>query len=287
LKQVTHNRVGKLDAIELPEPLAGPGELVIANAASLISAGTEKMVLGQGRESLISRARTQPEKARRVLEMIKKDGLLDAVRQVRAKLNEPTSMGYSSAGVVIACGAGVQGYQVGDRVASNGPHAGVVAVPMNLCGRIPDGVSYDHACYAIVGSIALQGVRRAKVTLGESVLVIGLGLVGQLTVMMLKAAGCRVIATDLDAGKCELASKLGADIARPGLDAAQVHGLTNSIGADAVVITAATPSNAPIELAADAVRRRGRVVLVAIHQRSSSASAIAPTAARVERVANV
>lgn len=265
MKQVTQNiKSGKLDLADLPEPLASPGELVIANAASLISAGTEKMVMGLAKKSLIGKARARPDHARRVLQKIKTDGLLETVRQVRAKLGEPLPMGYSSAGVVVACGDGVQGYQVGDRVASNGPHAGVVVVPVNLCARIPDDVSYDHASFAVVGSIALQGVRLSKVNLGETVMVIGLGLVGQVTVMILKAAGCRVLATDLDPGKCDLAMQLGADVSKPGLSASQVESLTGGIGADAVIITAATQSNAPIELSADAVRRRGRVVLVGV-----------------------
>lgn len=265
LKQVTQNiKSGKLDIADLPEPMASPGELVIANAASLISAGTEKMVMGLAKKSLIGKARSRPDHARRVIQKMKTEGFFETIRQVRAKLGEPIPMGYSSAGVVVACGDGVQGYQVGDRVASNGPHAGVVAVPVNLCARIPDSVSYDHASFAVVGSIALQGVRLSKVTLGESVMVIGLGLVGQMTVMVLKAAGCRVLATDLDPGKCELALKLGADIAKPGLSASQVESLTGGVGADAVIITAATESNAPIELSADAVRRRGRVVLVGV-----------------------
>ena len=145
-----------------------------------------------------------------MLEKVRNEGLFETLRQVRAKLDEnPMSMGYSSAGVVLACGHGVSGYKVGDRVASNGPHAGVVTVPVNLCARIPEGVTYDNASFAVVGSIAMQGVRLSKVSLGESALVIGLGLVGQLAVMILKAAGVRVIAaTDLDPEKCDLAIKL-------------------------------------------------------------------------------
>lgn len=265
MKQVTQNiRSGQLELNDLPEPLASPGELVIANAASLISAGTEKTVMGLAKKSLIGKARARPDHVRRVLQKVKNEGLFETIRQVRAKLGEPMAMGYSSAGVVLAVGDGVQGYQVGDRVASNGPHAGVVAVPINLCARIPDNVSYDHASFAVVGSIALQGVRLAKVGLSDNVMVIGLGLVGQLTVMILKAAGCKVFATDLDPDKCELATKLGADVARPGLSASQVESLTAGIGADAVLICAATESNGPIELSADAVRKRGRVVLVGV-----------------------
>lgn len=250
--------------MELPEPLALPGELLIANVASLISAGTEKSIMGLAKKSLIGKARSRPDHVRRVLEKVRNEGLFETLRQVRAKLDEPMSMGYSSAGVVLACGHGVSGYKVGDRVASNGPHAGVVTVPVNLCAQIPEGVTYDHASFAVVGSIAMQGVRLSKVSLGESALVIGLGLVGQLAVMILKAAGVRVIATDLDPEKCALALKLGADVASSNLSVQQTKTFSNDYGVDAVLITAATESNAPIELAAAAIRQRGRVVLVGV-----------------------
>lgn len=250
--------------MELPEPLALPGELLIANVASLISAGTEKSIMGLAKKSLIGKARSRPDHVRRVLEKVRNEGLFETLRQVRAKLDEPMSMGYSSAGVVLACGHGVSRYKVGDRVASNGPHAGVVTVPVNLCARIPEGVTYDHASFAVVGSIAMQGVRLSKVSLGESALVIGLGLVGQLAVMILKAAGVRVIATDLDPEKCALALKLGADVASSNLAVQQTRTFSNGYGLDAVLITAATESNAPIELAAAAIRQRGRVVLVGV-----------------------
>lgn len=265
MKQVLQSiRSGDLDVLELPEPLARPGELLIANVASLISAGTEKSIMGLAKKSLIGKARSRPDHVRRVLEKVRNEGLFETLRQVRAKLDEPMAMGYSSAGVVLACGPGVSGYKVGDRVASNGPHAGVVTVPVNLCARIPESVTYDHASFAVVGSIAMQGVRRSKVSLGESVLVIGLGLVGQLVVMLLKAAGVRVIANDLDPEKCALAKKLGADVSSSTLSVKQIQTLSNGHGVDAVLITAATESNAPIEFAADAIRQRGRVVLVGV-----------------------
>ncbi len=152
----------------------------------------------------------------------------------------------------------------GDRVASNGNHAEVVSVPVNLCAGVPDGVSLEHASFAVLGAIALQGVRLAQIELGETVLVIGLGLVGQLAVSLLNAAGCRVIGTDPDRSKCELALRMGAAIAAPGISGTAVASETGGLGADAVVITASTKSNGPIELAADAVRKRGRVVLVGV-----------------------
>src|SRR5262249_52087759 len=154
---------------------------------------------------------------RRVLEKIRNEGLLHTVRQVFAKLDEPLAMGYASAGIVLACGAGVQDFKPGDRVASNGPHAGVVSVPRHLCARVPDGVPLAHAAFTVLGSIALQSVRLAKIEIGGTALVIGLGLVGQLAVALLRAAGVRVVGTDPDAKKCELALRMGAAVARPDL----------------------------------------------------------------------
>ena len=250
--------------VDCPAPVAQAGQVLIANASSLISAGTEKMVMDLASKSLLGKARERPDHVRRVLEKVRNEGLFNTVRAVREKLDEPMTMGYSSAGVVVACGHGVECYKPGDRVASNGNHAELVAVPVNLTARIPDNVCFDHAAFGVLGSISLHGVRLSKTTLGETVFVIGLGLVGQLAVGLLSAAGCRVIGTDLDAGKCELALKMGADIARPGLNGSNIEELTAGAGADAVLITASTKSNGPIELAAAAVRKRGRVVLVGV-----------------------
>ena len=242
-----------------------PGHLLIANAASVISAGTEKMTMDLARKSLLGKARERPDQVRRVLEKLRNEGFFQTLNQVREKLDEPMTMGYSSAGIVLACGAGVQSFKPGDRVASNGPHAGVVCVAKHLCARVPDNVPFDHAAFAVLGAIAMQGVRLSKVTLGETALVIGLGLIGQITVALLKAAGVRVIGTDLAAHKCELAAeKMGTDIARPALSAGDVLELTRGLGVDAVLITASTKSQGPINLAANAVRQKGRVVLVGV-----------------------
>jgi len=249
---------------QLPAPLGQPGHLLIANERSLVSAGTEKMVIELAKKSLLGKARERPDQVRRVVEKIRNEGFFDTLRQVREKLDEPMTMGYSSTGVVLACGDGVQAYKPGDRVASNGPHAEVVCVPKHLCARVPDSVASDQAAFTVLGAIAMQGVRLSKATLGETVLVIGLGLVGQLTVALLKAAGCRVVATDLDASRCELAVKMGADISRPNLKASDVGQLTGGLGADAVLITAATKSDGPVQLASEAVRQKGRIVLVGV-----------------------
>lgn len=265
MKQIVQNiRSGRLSIVQTPPPAFYGEHILIANAASLISAGTEKMVMDLAQKSLLGKARERPDHVRRVIEKVRQEGLVSTVRAVLTKLDAPMAMGYASAGVVLEVGEGVQGFKVGDRVASNGPHAGVVSVAKHLCARVPDSVPLEHAAFTVLGAIAMQGVRLSRAVVGETVFVIGLGLVGQLTVAILKAAGCRVIGTDLDAGKCELAVQMGAAVSRPGVSAGDVEAMTGGLGADAVVITASTKSNGPIDLAAGAVRPKGRVVLVGV-----------------------
>ncbi|MBP62406.1 MAG: alcohol dehydrogenase [Planctomycetaceae bacterium] len=265
MRQVVQNvNDGQLSIADRPAPCHQTGQVLIANRSSLISAGTEKMARELARKSLLAKARERPDHVRRVLAKVRNEGLWNTVQQVREKLDDPMPMGYCSSGIVLACGAGVQEFQPGDRVASNGQHADVVAVPKNLCAKVPEGVGFDQAAFTVLGAIAMQGVRLSKVTLGETVLVIGLGLVGQMTVALLKAAGATVIGTDLDPAKCELAKQMGATEARVGLRASELEALTGGLGADAVLITASTKSNAPIDLAANAVRQKGRVVLVGV-----------------------
>ncbi|MHB1421810.1 MAG: bi-domain-containing oxidoreductase [Gemmataceae bacterium] len=255
-------RRGELSVAAVPEPLARPGHVLIANACSLISAGTEKMVMELAKKSLLGKARERPDHVRRVLQKLRGEGFFNTIRQVLEKLDEPMTMGYSSAGIVLACGAGVQQFKPGDRAASNGPHAGVVCVPKNLCARVPDAVPFDRAAFTVLGAIALQGVRLARLGLGDTAFVVGLGLVGQIAVALLRANGCRVLGTDLDPAKCRLAVQMGADRAESGLGANQVLEFTRGLGADAVLITASTKSDGPVELAGEAVRQKGRVVAV-------------------------
>ncbi len=251
------------EVVEIPTPSCGPNQILIANRASLVSAGTERSTIDLAKQSLLAKARSRPDHVARVLQKVRQEGLLGTIQQVRAKLGQPIPLGYSSAGVVIEVGKNVTEFKVGDRVASNGPHAGVVAVPKNLAAKIPDGVAFDDAAYAVIGAIGLQGVRLAKVGLGDIVLVIGLGLIGQITVGLLRAAGCTVIATDLDPSKRTLAEAMGADAVGT---ADEIVGILNQRygveGADVVIITASTKSNQPIELAGLAVRKKGRVVAV-------------------------
>ncbi|EYF03871.1 bi-domain-containing oxidoreductase [Chondromyces apiculatus] len=266
MKQVVQEvRSGRTTVREIPAPIAGPGQVVVGTMASLLSAGTERYVVELARKSLLGKARQRPDQVRRVLEKVRQEGLVTTFHQVVAKLDEPMPLGYSAAGVVLELGRGVSHLKPGDRVAVAGPHAGVVAVGTNLCARIPDEVSFEQAAYTSVGAIALEGVRLAGLGLGERVLVIGLGLIGQITVCLLKAQGCRVLGTDLDPDKLELARALGADevvAGNPSPD--RVRAFAGGHGVDAVIITAATASNAPIELAAAAARVRGKIVLVGV-----------------------
>ncbi len=263
MHQVVQNvRNGELNVRCVPEPVARSGHLLIANACSMVSAGTEKSVMELAQKSLLGKARERPDHVRRLLQKLRSEGILSTLAQVREKLDEPMTMGYSSAGVVLACGAGVQEFKPGDRVASNGPHAAVVCVPKHLCARVPDNVPFEQASFAFLGAIALQGVRLARLGLGDVAFVVGLGLVGQITVALLRANGCRVLGTDPDASKCALAVQLGADRAEPGMGGRVVLGLTHGLGADAVLITASTKSDGPVEVAGEAVRQKGRVVAV-------------------------
>ena len=265
MRQVVQDiRGGEIKVRAVPDPIARPGYVLIANARSLISAGTEKAAMELAQKSLLGKARERPDHVRRVLEKMKTEGFFRTLAQVRERLDEPMAMGYSSAGVVLACGEGVLEFKPGDRVASNGPHAGVVSAPRNLCARVPDWVSFDQAAFTVLGAIALQGMRLARLELGATAYVIGLGLVGQLAVALLKAAGCRVLAMDLDERKCELALRMGADEAVPSLTASGVLERTGRLGADAVLIAASARSSGPIEQAVEAVRKKGRVVLVGV-----------------------
>lgn len=265
MKQVVQDiRSGVTEVRTLPAPIAGQGQVVIATAASLISAGTERYVVDLARKSLLGKARERPDHVRRVLQKIRTEGLLLTAQQVRAKLDEPMPLGYSAAGVVLECGRGVQELKPGDRVATAAPHAGIIAASKMQCAKIPDGVTFEQAAYTSVAAIGLEGVRLARVTLGERVVVVGLGLIGQLVCAMLKAQGCKVFGVDIDPQKLERARAFGADATGIGTPRGEVMAFSDGKGVDAVILTAATPSNDPIEFAADVCRVRGRIVLVGV-----------------------
>ena len=256
---------GASDLPELPAPSVARGQLLIRSACSLVSAGTERMLVNFGKGSWIDKARQQPDKVQQVLEKARTDGLFTTLDAVRSKLDQPLTLGYCNVGTVVAVGSGVVGFQVGDRVASNGPHAELVAVPQHLCAPIPAAVSDEAATFTVLASIGLQGIRLANPTLGETFVVSGLGLIGLLTGQLLAAQGCRVLGLDPDPSKCALAETLGITALHlvSGVDPlAWCLEHTSGIGVDGVLITAATASSEPVHLAAQACRQRGRVVLV-------------------------
>ena len=266
MKQITQDMAnGETRLVETPRPRCTDGSVVIASSRSVVSAGTEKMLLKFGKAGWIDKARQQPDKVRMVFDKVRPDGLLPTIESVRSKLNQPLQMGYCNAGVVLE--SGVKGFSEGDRVVSSGPHAEIVRMPSNLCAKIPDDVDDETASFTVLGAIALQGVRLAAPTIGESVAVIGLGLIGLLTVQILRANGCRVIGLDFDSDRCKLAGQFGADVvdlSQGGDPVSQATAFSRHRGIDAVIITASTSSNDPVTQAARMSRKRGRIVLVGV-----------------------
>lgn len=260
-------RDGTTEVADVPAPLAGPGQVLIRTERSLVSAGTERMLVEFGKGNLLDKARQQPDKVRQVVDKVRTDGLGPTLETVRAKLDQPLALGYCNAGTVIAVGRGVAGFAPGDRVASNGKHAEIVAVPANLCARIPDGVGADEAAFTVVGAIALQGIRLVQPTLGETVVVTGLGLIGLMAVQVLRSHGCRVLGIDYDRDKLALAKAFGAetvDLSGGGDPLAAATAFSRGRGVDAVVVTATTKSSEPMHQAALMCRKRGRIVLVGV-----------------------
>lgn len=265
MKQVTQRlRDGRIEVVDVPAPELTPDGVLVDVRASLLSAGTERSKVQAGRASLLGKARARPDQARQVIEKARRDGLRETLAAVRMRLDAPSPLGYSAAGVVLAAGDRVRDIAVGDRVAIGGGdhavHADIDHVPANLCVRLPDGVSFEAAAFATVGAIALHGVRQSEAVVGERVAVIGLGLVGRLAAQLLRAAGCRVVGVDLDRDVVDAAA---ADVH----DGFPVGDLGDTLpaaatGCDAVLITAATPSSDPVSLAARLCRDRGRVVVV-------------------------
>jgi predicted dehydrogenase/threonine dehydrogenase-like Zn-dependent dehydrogenase len=269
MKQVIQNfRSGELKVDEVPETICQSGGILVNNAASLISAGTEKMVIDLANKSLVGKARERPDLVRQVINKLRRDGLMSTIQTVKARLETPLALGYSCAGTVREVGQGAEEFIVGDRVACAGmnyaSHAETVFIPKNLAVHIPEGVTFDEAAFVTLGAIALQGVRTAEVKLGDSVAVIGLGIIGQLTVQILKAAGCRAIGIDLDSARIELARALAADAAVRRDDDVEgaVAQFTGGYGVDAVIMTAAAETNDPIELAGSLARDRAIVSVV-------------------------
>ena len=257
---------GKTSLQQIPAPLVRKGHVVIRSTRSLVSLGTERMLVEFGKSSLIAKARQQPDKVKQVLEKIQSEGLIPTLEAVFNKLEQPLPLGYCNVGVVVEVGEGVQGIKIGDRVASNGPHAEIVCVPQNLVAVIPQEVSDDEAAFTVIGSIGLQGIRLCNPTLGETIVVVGLGLIGLITAELLVANGCRVIGIDLDDRKLALAHSKGILTLNPRQDKVEeaVLQLTSGVGADGVIITASAKGDEIITQAARMSRKRGRIILVGV-----------------------
>lgn len=269
MKQILQSiKDGSTELVEVPEPQAAPGYLLVRTAKTLISAGTERMLVEFSKANWLAKARQQPDKVRMVLDKIRTDGLATTLEAVQSKLDQPLALGYCNVGVVAELGASVDGFAVGDRVASNGKHAEMVSVPKNLCARIPDSVSDEQAAFTVLGAIALQGIRLSAPTLGECVVVTGLGAVGLLVVQILRAHGCRVMGIDFDPQRLALARRFGAEVAvNPGAGEdviAAALSFSRGRGVDAAIIAASTKSSEPVSQAAQMCRKRGRIVLIGV-----------------------
>jgi len=268
MKQILQDMAkGGSAIVEAPAPQATKNHVLINTTTTLISAGTERMLVDFGKANLIDKARAQPDKVKMVLEKVQTDGLMTTVDAVKSKLAQPLPLGYCNVGVVESVGKGAEGFQQGDRVVSNGPHADVVRVSKNLVAKIPENVSDEEASFTVVASIGLQGIRLANPTMGECFAVTGVGLIGLLTVQMLRAQGCRVLAIDFDQAKLDLAKQFGAETCNPGKGEDPVaagKAFSRGVGVDGVIITASTKSNDPVTQAARMSRKRGRIILVGV-----------------------
>jgi predicted dehydrogenase/threonine dehydrogenase-like Zn-dependent dehydrogenase len=266
MKQILQNLAnGETQLVEVPCPQVKNGQLLISTTKSLVSVGTERMLIDFGKSGWVEKARSQPDKVKMVLGKVKTDGLLTTIETVKLKLDQPIPLGYCNVGIVQDSG-GTE-FEVSSRVVSNGNHAEIVRVPKNLCANIPENVDDESAAFTVLASIAMQGVRIANPSLGETVVVTGLGLIGLITVQLLKANGCRVLGIDIDSSKCDLARQFGAetvDLSKGEAPIAKANAFSRTRGVDAVIITASTKSNEPVSQAATMSRKRGRVVLVGV-----------------------
>lgn len=270
MKQVIQNyRTGRLELAQVPVPMCSPDTILVKNVTSLVSIGTERSVIELGKKSLLGKAKARPDLVKRFIDKAKKEGYIKTFQEALGRLDNATPLGYSSSGVVIEVGANIHKISPGDRVACIGAgyasHAGYITVPENLCCKMPDTMEFEEASFAMLGIIALHGIRSSKLTFGSSVAVIGLGLLGLLTVQMLKAYGCRVIGTDLDLAKLEMAKQAGADeVAETSRICELSHLFANGMGVDAVIITTATSSDEPVNTAVEIARYGAKVVIVGV-----------------------
>ena len=272
MKQLVQDfKTGDIKLVDVPAPVVAPGCVLVRNAFSLVSAGTERQTVSLAQQSLVGKARSRPDLVKQVLDTVRREGVAATIRKVQSRLDQWKMLGYSTAGTVLEVGEDVTGFSAGDRMACGGQdyasHAEVVCVPQNLCARIPEGVEFNAAAFTTLGSIAMQGIRQSEARVGEAVAVIGLGLVGQLTMQIAKAAGCRVLGIDVNEAACELGRRCGCDevaiVPRDDVERIAAR-LTSGFGVDVAIVTASAPTSDPIELAAKICRDRGRVVLVGV-----------------------
>lgn len=268
MKQILQSlKTGKTELAEIPVPKLSSGQLLIATSCTLVSSGTEKMMIDFGRAGWVGKFRQQPDKVKAVIDKIKTDGIGTTLNAILTKLDQPLPLGYCNVGRILEIPPGFNGYKINDRVINNGKHAEIVSVPFNLCAKVPDVVSDEEAAFTILGAIALQGIRLSQPTLGEAYVVTGLGLVGLLTVQLLRAHGCRVLGIDYDPVKLKLAKDFGAEVVNLSIGEDPVivaENFSRGKGVDAVIIAASTNSNLPIHQAATMCRKRGRIILVGV-----------------------
>lgn len=268
MKQIIQDlKNGETILEEVPVPTVKTGHVLIKTTRSLVSLGTERMLVEFGKANFISKARQQPDKVKMVIDKAKTDGIKPTLDAVFNKLNQPLPLGYCNVGEVAAIGKGVTEFTLGDRVASNGNHAEYVNIPKNLVAKIPDGVTDEEAAFTVIGSIGLQGIRLLDPTFGETIIVVGLGLIGLVTAELLLANGCNVVGFDFDSEKVRIANEKGIIAVNPGAGTDQVkfvESYTNGIGADGVIITASNKSNEIIAQSAQMCRKRGRVILIGV-----------------------
>lgn len=268
MKQILQNMgTGETSLAKVPTPPCSKAGILIQTTNSLISIGTERMLVEFGKSSILQKARQQPDKVKMVLEKVSTDGLATTLDAVKSKLDQPLPLGYCNVGKVMEVGNGVTEFQIGNRVVTNGPHASVVSVSRNLSAKIPDDISDEEASFTVLASIGLQGIRLAKPSLGETIVVTGLGLIGLLTVQLLKAQGCRVLGIDFDEDKLALAREFGAETVSLAKDENPVEAgmvFSRGRGVDGVIITASTKSSDPVSQAARMCRKRGRIILVGV-----------------------
>ena len=266
MKTIIQNlKNGEISLLDSPKPSKKDGHLIIATESSLISSGTEKMLIDFGKANFIEKAKQQPEKVKKALQKVKNDGIYSTASSINAKLDTPLTLGYSNAGIIVENEN--EKFKIGDRVVSNGAHSEVVSVPYNLCAKIPNNVSNEAASFTVLGSISMQGIRLLNPTIGESIVVIGLGLVGLLSVQILRANGCQVLGIDYSTQRCELAKSFGAEVVDLSKDENPINIANNfskNKGVDGALITASTKSNDPVHQAAQMCRKRGKIILVGV-----------------------